>query len=181
MFFGLVNFSIYRGANIKSGYSKIEMLDPSKKSYSDIDYKRRSSSEDSNNNSLANSYKNISSNINYIDNNRKLSFNKRGSESSESEPMSNEERYSIFFSSDSTVQSKNRINIEMRFLKLPSILTNFHRRNQGKYKLRIIEIICLLFLLFFISFRYILIKIYVKKNDNKKIILLIYYLFYFII
>ena len=170
MFFGLVNFSIYRGANIKSDYSKIEMLDPSKKSYSDIDYKRRSSSEDSFSNSFANSYKNISSNINYIDNKRKLSFIKRGSESSESDPINTEERYSIFSSTESQVQTKNRIMKEMPFLNLPSILTNFHRTNQGKYKLRIIEIICLLLLVFFISIRYILIKIYDKKNDNEKII-----------
>ena len=95
----------------------------------------------------------------------KLFLSNKNNESFMNNPINNNDKYSIYMNEDFSEQSKNRIIKEMPFLKLPAILTNFHRTNQGKYKLLIIEIICLLLLVFFISIRYKLptFKINVRK------------------
>ncbi len=62
----------------------------------------------------------------------------------------------------------------MPFLKLPIILGNFLKRYKSKIKyVIIIALPCLIFLILFISLRYILIHTYIKKSkkdDNKKFI-----------
>ena len=62
----------------------------------------------------------------------------------------------------------------MPFLKLPIILTNFHKRIQNEIKyIIIIAIPCLILLILFIATRFMIIGTFIKesvKDDNKKFI-----------
>ena len=178
MFFGLVNFTIHRGANI-NGYSKVELLNVSRRSNLDCGDKKRESLVNSNKSLQSDNYKNISNNKNDEDSKRNsISENKELSnkinESFENNRISNTETHSLNLGEGFNEQSKTEIIQKMPFLKLPIILTNFHKRIQNEIKyIIIIAIPCLILLILFIATRFMIIGTFIKesvKDDNKKFI-----------
>ena len=176
MFFGLVNFTIHRGANI-NGYSKVELLDSTNKTNLEEINKKKDSWEDFHGSSFDDNYKNISNDKIDVDFKRNLTsenkeLNNKTNELLDNDKINDEDTTSLNL--DDNFNEQSGIIQKMPFLKLPIILRNFHKRNQSNIKIVIIIAVpFLILLILFISLRYIIIGTYIKesiKEDNKKFI-----------
>ena len=176
MFFGLVNFTIHRGANI-NGYSKVELLDSTNKTNIEEINKKKDSWEDFHGSSFDDNYKNISNDKIDVDFKRNLTsenkeLNNKTNELLDNDKINDEDTTSLNL--DDNFNEQSGIIQKMPFLKLPIILRNFHKRNQSNIKIVIIIAVpFLILLILFISLRYIIIGTYIKesiKEDNKKFI-----------
>ena len=176
MFFGLVNFTIHRGANI-NGYSKVELLDSTNKTNIEEINKKKDSWEDFHRSSFDDNYKNISNDKIDVDFKRNLTsenkeLNNKTNELLDNDKINDEDTTSLNL--DENFNEQSGIIQKMPFLKLPIILRNFHKRNQSNIKIVIIIAVpFLILLILFISLRYIIIGTYIKesiKEDNKKFI-----------
>ena len=176
MFFGLVNFTIHRGANI-NGYSKVELLDSTNKTNLEEINKKKDSWEDFHRSSFDDNYKNISNDKIDVDFKRNLTsenkeLNNKTNELLDNDKINDEDTTSLNL--DDNFNEQSGIIQKMPFLKLPIILRNFHKRNQSNIKIVIIIAVpFLILLILFISLRYIIIGTYIKesiKEDNKKFI-----------
>ena len=177
MYFGLVNFTIHRGINNLNKdekYKEYELLESENQS---INLEKTATRGEkklglyiNNNNDLEEdklsrilTYSGTNSTV-FDENHYYVSTKKNNLSLCDEDEKSNTDAEKENRGNKEKKENNNHILKKMPFLKSTVNFTNFHRKNQNKNSLKIILVIFLILLVFFISVRYIFIHIYITKD-----------------
>ena len=177
MYFGLVNFTIHRGINNLNKdekYKEYELLESENQS---INLEKTATRGEkklglyiNNNNDLEEdklsrilTYSGTNSTV-FDKNYYYVSTKKNNLSLCDEDEKSNTDAEKENRGNKEKKENNNHILKKMPFLKSTVNFTNFHRKNQNKNSLKIILVIFLILLVFFISVRYIFIHIYITKD-----------------
>ena len=177
MYFGLVNFTIHRGINNLNKdekYKEYELLQSENQS---INLEKTATTGEkklglyiNNNNDLEEdklsrilTYSRTNSTV-FDENSYYVSTKKNNLSLRDEDEKSNTDAEKENRGNKEKKENSNHILKKMPFLKSTVNFTNFHRKNQNKNSLKIILVIFLILLVFFISVRYIFIHIYITKD-----------------